>query len=155
MKDSHLMQFVKFFTAALIIIFSIKLISRLLGNLELILGAVLVSMGVLSIIWTLLARYNLSPKSQLRIFTSNFLACSIAILIFTVVITIKEFVLVKHLLYIEYSLIFITYFFLILASYYIYAIGKEFGFQHEARKIGFHLKKIKEEKPKKTIRLKP
>ena len=133
----------KFLSIALVIIFSIQIINKILGNLVLILGAVLVSLGILAIIWTLLARYNLSPKSQLRFFADNFLGCSIAILLFTILLTIEQLALIKYSIYIKYFLISAVYFFLILASFYIYAIGRAFGFQKKSIEIKQHLKEIR------------
>ena len=134
-KDQTIPNAIKLILIFLVIILSIYLINRFLGNLELILGAILVSFGILSIIWTVLARYNLSPQSRLRIFANNFLACSIAILVFTIMIIIDRHVYIKGVLYVQYFFIFITYFFFIIVSYYLYTIGREFGFQKESIKI--------------------
>ena len=143
-KDSSLLRnFLKFLFVTLAIVVALQIISRILGNRDLILGAILSSLGVLSIIWTLLARSNLSPKSQLRLIANNFLACSITVLTFSILITLNSVIEIKGIIYIEYILIFIMYFFFILVSYYIYTIGKEFGFQKESIEMGKHLEGIK------------
>ncbi len=124
-------------------------ITRIFNTVELILAIIILSFGVLAIIWTLLAKYNLSPSSQLRIFTNNFLATSIAVLSFTIIRLLSNIVSIPGLVYLEFFFVFATFFFFVLASYYIYTIGKEFGFQKESRKMKKILKKRNQ--PKKKI----
>ncbi len=140
---SNINQIIKIILLTIAIAIAIYLISLIIEQIELIIGAVLASLGILSIIWTLLARSNLSPKSILRFFTNTFLACSIAVLVVTIVLTIDTVTKIKEFIYIEYLMIFITYFFFILVSYYIYKIGREFGFQNESIEIKKRLKQVK------------
>ena len=112
-------------------------------NFEIIFGVIILSFGVLSIIWTLIARYSLSPKSNLRLFTNNFLACSISVISFFVIRLLSEIIYNKWFIYIEFFFIFVTFFFFVLASYYIYKIGSLFGFERESKNIKKILKKKK------------
>jgi hypothetical protein len=114
------------------ILFLFFLISRIFKDLTFILWLVIFSFGIMAIIWTLIAKYSLSPKSNLRLFTNNFLACSIAVLAFSIVRFINDFLNIGWLLFVELFFIFSTFFFFVLASYYTYKIGTEFGFQREA-----------------------
>ena len=123
-------------------------ITRIFNTVELILAIIILSFGVLAIIWTLLAKYNLSPSSQLRIFTNNFLATSIAVLSFTIIRLLSNIASIPGLIYLEFFFVFATFFFFVLASYYIYTIGKEFGFQKESRKMKKILKKRNQQKKK-------
>ena len=123
------------------------LITRVFNTVEIILSIIILSFGVLAIIWTLLAKYNLSPSSQLRIFTNNFLATSIAVLAFTIIRLLGNIINIPGLIYIEFFFVFATFFFFVLASYYIYSLGREFGFQKESRQM----KKILAKKQKKKL----
>ncbi len=151
---SKLTQILKLVLMVLVIAFSLQLLSKLLGNLEIMMGLLLVSFGILSIIWTILARYNLSPKSQLRMFANNFLACSLALLMFTIITIVNLYANVKGILYLQYILIFVIYFFFILVSYYLYTLGKQFGFQKESISMGKYLKKVKKIVPSQAVRTK-
>ncbi|MBI2672263.1 hypothetical protein HYX16_04990 [Candidatus Woesearchaeota archaeon] len=126
------------------ILFLFYLISRIFEDLTFILWLIIFSFGIMAIIWTLLAKYSLSPKSNLRLFTNNFLACSIAVLAFSVTRFINDFLRLRWLLFVELFFIFITFFFFVLASYYTYKIGSEFGFQRES----WDIKRILKEKKK-------
>lgn len=128
-------KFIKYLLAILVIIFSIYIISQTLVSLELIFGFLSISIGILSIIWTLLAKYSLSPKSTLRLFTNNFLTCSIAVLSYSFVRVLGNLIYKPWFILVEFFFIFVTFFFFLIASYYIYSIGKEFGFQKESKKI--------------------
>ena len=152
MKNKTAINILKFLLVALAIIIALQIISRILGNIELILGAILISLGILSMIWTILARSNLSPQSQLRLFTNNFLACSIAILVFTILLTIDNFIAIRGIVYIQYFFIFVIYFFFILISYYIYTMGKQFGFQQQSKEMKKHLEMSKKELAKKRMK---
>jgi len=129
---------------AISILFLFYLVSRIFKDLTFILWLIIFSFGVMAIIWTLLAKYSLSPKSNLRLFTNNFLACSIAVLAFSVTRFINDFLHISWLLFVELFFIFTTFFFFVLASYYTYKIGSEFGFQRES----WDIKKILKEKKK-------
>jgi len=133
----------KTFILLLVLALIFYFISRLFMNLEFIFGIVILSFGVLAVIWTLLAKYSLSPGSRLRIFTNNFLACSIAVLSFFIMRLMGYFVSLPWFIYVEFFFIFATFFFFVLASYYIYMLGKEFGFQRQSEDIKNLLKKKK------------
>jgi len=150
-EEKDVVTIMKYMFVILVIVFSIYVISNLIKSVEIIVGVIAISMGLLSIIWTILAKFSLSPGSKLRVFANNFLACSIAVVGFSIVRVVGQLVVVPWLILAEFFFIFATFFFFLLASFYIYSIGKEFGFEDESRKIGKLLKK-KHFKPKRKKR---
>ena len=146
-KENKLPTLLKAIALFIAIFVAFYIIARVFGSIEIVIGIIILSFGILAIIWTLIARYSLSPKSNLRLFTNNFLACSIAVLSFAIIRLAGNYVLVPWLIYLEFFFVFSTFFFFVLASYYIYTLGKEFGFQHEASDIKKILKS-KKKKPK-------
>jgi len=125
------------------IIVAIYLLSSISKSLEITVGAFSLSIGVLAIIWTLIAKYSLSPKSTLRLFTNSFLACLIALIALSFIKLIAFMTAYsRNLIYIEYILTTIVYLFFLISAYYILSIGKQFGFQSKAAEI----KKIIEKK---------
>ena len=143
LRENTAISLIKYVFGILVIISALIIISNIVGAVELIIGAITISVGILSIIWTILARYSLSPKSTLRIFTTNFLACSIAVTAFSAVRIVGRLVQIPWLIIIEFFFIFATFFFFLLASYYTYSIGREFGFQRESKNIEQILKRKK------------
>ena len=143
-EESNIINMIKYIFGIIVVVSAIYIIANIIKVVELIIGFIILSVGVLSIIWTLLAKYSLSPKSKLRIFTNNFLACSIAVVAFSTIRLIGNFVSIPWLILVEYFFTFATFFFFLLASYYILNIGKEFGFERESKKIRRILKSKKE-----------
>jgi len=117
------------------ILIALYLILKLLEDLRIFFGIIMISFGLMSIIWTLIAKYNLSPKSTLRLFTNNFLGCTIALLAFALLRVFSFFIFIHGIIFLEFFFISVTFMFFVMASYYIYKLGSEFGFQHESFKI--------------------
>ncbi|MFH1592341.1 MAG: hypothetical protein ABIB47_03165 [Candidatus Woesearchaeota archaeon] len=139
-EENKIINLIKYLFGILVVISAFYIITNVIDAVELILGFIAVSVGILSIIWTLLAKYSLSPRSNLRVFTNNFLACSIAVIAFASIRIVGKLIDLPWLIVIEFFFIFATFFFFLLASYYIYSIGREFGFQSEGKKIERRLK---------------
>lgn len=115
-------------------------IFKLVVNIEVAIGFITISFGILAIIWTSMAVKSLSKGSALRNYTSNFLLCLIFILLFAVWNTLSILFkwresLNELMLYPSY--IFMTFAFLtfVWSSYKILVIGKEFGFAPQASRI--------------------
>lgn len=122
---------------------------RLSISLELAVAFLSLSFGVLAIIWTLIAKYNLSPESELRKFTTNFLVGILFLLIFTLIITIRQIKsLLQGFIFVEHFFITATFLLFVIAAYQILHIGKEFGFEREAKTIK-SLLRMKKRKTKK------
>ncbi len=125
---------------------AIYILFSIIRSLEIITGTISLSIGVLAIIWTLIAKYSLSPKSTLRLFANSFLACLIALIVLSFIKLIAFMTeYSKNLIYVEYILTTIVYLFFLISAYYILTIGRQFGFQSKA----FQIKKIIAKKTKK------
>ena len=140
-KKNNLSILIKELIALIIILTILSFILQIVNNLKLFFGIVMLSFGVLAVIWTLLAKYNLSPKSTLRFFTNNFLSCSLSVLFYSIIRLLSDFISIPFSSYLEFFFISITFFFFVLASYYIYLIGNEFGFQRESSQMKKIIKK--------------
>ena len=122
---------------------------RVVVDTEIAIGFVTISFGILAVIWTFMAVTSLSIGSSLRRHLTNFLFCLIFILLFSVWHnisklfgwreTINEFMLYPSYLFI--TLAFLTF---VLTSYQTLKMGKEFGFEKQAKEI----KKVIEKKKK-------
>jgi len=130
------------------ILMSIFSIFRIIPNIEIATGFITMSFGILAIIWTSIARANLSKGSSLRNYTTSFLFCLIFILLFSIWDTFDKIFEWNGLTMMpKYIFITIAYLIFSYASYSIWKIGKEFGFKDEAKKID---KVIKEKQLKKS-----
>jgi len=134
-EDNKIVNSIKYIFGILVVIATLYIISNIIAAVEIMVGIITLSVGVLSIMWTLIARYSLSPKSKLRVFTNNFLACSIAVIAFSLIRLLERFINLPWLILVEFFFVFATFFFFLLASYYMYSIGREFGFEREAKNI--------------------
>ena len=126
-------------------------IFKIVVDIEIALGFVTLSFGVLAIIWTTMAVRSLSKGSTLRTHTRNFLLCLIFILLFSIWHTLGNIFhwrssLNEMLLYPGYVFLIIAFLIFVYTSFHILKMGKEFGFQGEAQKIV----KIIEEKKRKA-----
>lgn len=131
----------------------IKLVSAV--SIELTVGVISLSFGITAIMWTLRARKHLSPGSSLRKYTTNFFLCLIFLLIFSIWITIGKVVDLEAkfglgVTYVEYLFITAAYLTFVVAAYQILYLGREFGFEEEAKVIKQVIieKKQKEKKKK-------
>nr|MBI4156574.1 hypothetical protein [Candidatus Woesearchaeota archaeon] len=105
-------------------------------SLELAVAFLSLTFGVLAIIWTLIAKYSLSPGSTLRDFTTNFLVGITFLLIYSLTTIIRQINSpIQNFVPIEYFLIAATFLLFVIAAYQILYIGKQFGFEKEAKTI--------------------
>lgn len=129
------------------IIASLFAIFRIVPNLEIAVGFITISFGILAIIWTSIAMSNLSKGSSLRSYTTSFLLCLVFLMMFSIWHTFGIIFSWEGLaLMPKYFFITVAYLIFSYASYKIWAIGKEFGFKEEAKEID---KVIREKKLKK------
>ena len=118
------------------IILSMVAIVSIIGNVELAVGAIIISFGILSVIWTSMANKSLSKGSELRNFTEKYLLCSIFVLGYAVWSILDEIVHWSgFMIYVGYGFLTITFFLFVFVAYHILQIGKKFGFQGQAKKI--------------------
>jgi len=143
------MKKIGYFAALIAIALGLMAIFKIVVNLEIAIGFVTISFGVLAIIWTSMALKSLSPGSSLKKHTIAFLFCLIFILSFSVWHTLEKLFgwrqsVVEVMLYPGYFFITAAFIIFVLAAYQILTMGKEFGFNVEASKI----KKLMKEKKK-------
>lgn len=133
------------------IILSLIAIINIVGNFELAVGLIIISFGILSVIWSSMANKSLSKGSELRKFTSKFLYCSIFVLIYAVWSILDGLFDWKgFMLYFGYIFLTLTFFMFVFAAYHILNLGKKFGFNIQASKINKVVQdKRKQEKDKK------
>lgn len=116
----------------------IKLVSAI--SIELTVGLISLSFGLTAAMWTLRARKRLSPGSSLRKYTTNFFICLIFLLIFSIWTTTGKIVDLRArfgigVAYFEYIFMTAAYLTFVVAAYQIMYMGREFGFEEEAKAI--------------------
>lgn len=126
-------------------------IFKLIANVEVAIGFVTISFGILAVIWTSMAVKSSSKGSALRNYTTNFLLCLIFILLFAIWNTFSILFkwresLNELMLYPSYIFVTLAFLTFVWSSYQILMIGKEFGFGAQASRIE---KRIKQKKSKK------
>lgn len=129
-------------------------IFRIVVDTEIAIGFVTISFGILAIIWTSTAISSLSEGSSLRKHTTNFLFCLIFILLFSIWHTISKLfkwreTLNELMLYPGYLFITLAFLIFVITSYQILTMGKEFGFQKQAKEIENIIETKKKNKKKK------
>tara|TARA_Y100000310_G_scaffold56220_1_gene51527 strand:- start:704 stop:1171 length:468 start_codon:yes stop_codon:yes gene_type:complete len=134
-------------------------IFKIVVNLEIAIGFVTISFGILAIIWTSMALKSLSVGSSLRKYTATFLVCLVFILMFSVWHTMEKLFdwrrsVVEVMLYPGYFFITAAFVIFVFAAYQILTMGKEFGFNMEASKIKKIMKEKKDNNNKKAKKLK-
>ena len=122
-------------------------IFRVVVDTEIAIGFITMSFGILAIIWTSMAMTSLSKGSSLRKHTANFLLCLIFILLFSIWHTISKLfgwrqTINEAMLYPGYLFITLAFLIFVITAYQILTIGKEFGFETQAKDI----KKVMEKK---------
>jgi len=129
------------------IIASLVAIFKITANIEIAIGFITISFGILAIIWTSIAIKSLSPGSSLRSYAKTFLFCLIFIILFSSWHAFGKILAWEGLIiFPEYVFIAIAYLIFAAAAYRIWHIGKEFGFREQAAQIK---QVIKEKKRKK------
>tara|TARA_Y100000310_G_C20621882_1_gene783793 strand:- start:1041 stop:1505 length:465 start_codon:yes stop_codon:yes gene_type:complete len=141
--------------ALIAIALGLMAIFKIVVNLEIAIGFVTISFGILAIIWTSMALKSLSKGSSLRKHTATFLVCLIFILLFSIWHTMEKLFdwrrsIVEVMLYPGYFFITAAFLIFVFAAYQILVMGKEFGFNIEASKIKKIMKEKKENNNKKA-----
>jgi len=128
--------FVKVLIALLAVLSGVFALITFVPNIELAIGFLSLTFGILAIIWTDRARTSLSKGTSLRSYTSYFLFSLIFILLFSIWDTlIPLFEWSGYLIYPKYFFITASYLIFVFASYKILSLGKQFGFHEQAKKM--------------------
>lgn len=130
--------------ALIAIILGLVAIFKLVLNMEIAIGFMTITFGILAVIWTAMAKKSLSKGSSLEKYTTKFLFCLIFILAFSVWQILQNlFYWEGFIVYPKYFFIAVAYLIFMIAAYQILHIGKEFGFREQAKKIEKVMKKKK------------
>lgn len=126
-------------------------IFRIVMDTEVAIGFVTISFGILAIIWTSMAINSLSKGSSLRRHTINFLLCLIFILLFSIWHTITKLfrwreTVNEFMLYPGYVFLILAFLIFVATAYQILSMGKEFGFENQAKEIKEVMEKKKKSK---------
>ena len=122
--------------AVIAILFGLYAIIIFTPTIDLAIGLISLTFGVLAIIWILRAQVSLSPGSSLREFTIYFTWCLLLLILFSVWQTLANFLSWTGLLYnLQYIFISIAYVVFVGAAYKILQLGREFGFEVKAKEI--------------------
>jgi len=126
-------------------------IFRIVADTEIAIGFITMSFGILAIIWTSMAMTSLSKGSSLRRHTTNFLLCLIFILLFSIWHTLSKLfgwrqTINEFMLYPGYLFLTLAFLIFVVTSYQILTLGKEFGFERQAKEIEKVIEKKKNRK---------
>ena len=147
------MKCFKIITAVIAVLFGLFAIVKIIKVPELIVGLISLTFGITAIIAVYRARSVLSPQSSLRIYTTYFLFSLVFVLLFSIWHSLNKLLLWEEinplLIYPEYIFISIAYIIFAISAYKILYLGKEFGFQSEAKEIAKVIKEKKNKKRKK------
>lgn len=107
---------------------------------EIALNALVISTAIFALIWTFIAKKNLSRGSSLRLFAVYLSYSLIFFLLSSIVQIIIKVLLINSitllsLTWISYISLAIAYLLLVMSAYRLMRIGKEFGFVVETKKI--------------------
>jgi len=134
----------KILTALISVLFGLFALFVFVPDVGLVIGFISLTFGILAIIWTLRAKYSLSPGTSLRDYTNYFLFSLIFVLLFSVWDTlIMLFRWDGYFVYPKYILLIIAYLIFVFASYKILYLGKQFGFKTQVKKMNFSNEKKK------------
>ncbi len=121
-------------------------IFRIVDDTEIAIGFITISFGLLAILWTSMAITSLSGGSALKKHTTHFLFCLIFILLFAVWHTLSKLLgwretLNEFMLYPSYLFITLAFLIFVVTAYQIFTMGKEFGFEKQAKEIARVMKR--------------
>ncbi|HLC55976.1 MAG TPA: hypothetical protein VJJ23_01955 [Candidatus Nanoarchaeia archaeon] len=122
------------------IIAGLYAIFKLIKNVDIAFGALAITFGVLSIIWTSMALSNLAPGSSLRKQTLLYLLSLIVIVIASGINIVNILIKSIGLRYVYYIFISLAFLIFTFTSYKVLKTGKEFGFKEKADEIRKKLK---------------
>ncbi len=129
------------------IILGLITIVWLVKQADLVAGLLSLTFGVMAIIWAYRARKSLSPGSSLREYSVYFIICLVFVVSFSIALTAERFfvrtAVGTFLVYLEYTLLTLAYLTFVVASYKIWSIGQEFGFETASAEIKKAMKKKK------------
>ena len=136
-------------TAFLAVLFGVFALIIFVPNVELVIGLLSLTFGIVAIIWTYRAKRSLSPGTTLRDYTNYFLLSLLYIVLYAawdifIVLTGVEGIWI----YPKYYLITMAYLVFAFAGYKILYMGKQFGFKAQVSNMNLN-KQVKNKIKKK------
>ncbi|HIJ10689.1 TPA: hypothetical protein HA278_01400 [Candidatus Woesearchaeota archaeon] len=126
----------KLLTAFLAVLFGVFGLIKFVQDVELVIGLLSLTFGLVAIMWTYRAMASLSKGTSLRDYAFYFLLSLIFIILFSIWDTaILLFQLQGSFVYPKYFLITIAYLIFSFTSYKILQLGKQFGFHFQVNKM--------------------
>lgn len=127
---------------AIAIYVGIYAVTKVIPSLNLLIGTLSLTFGLMAIIWVWKAKNAFSKGSALRDFSGTFFSCLISILMFSLFDTaLAVFSLGGIWIYGKYALITIAYINFVYAAHKMRNLGSVFGFSEQSKKITKMLKK--------------
>ncbi|MBU0456947.1 MAG: hypothetical protein ABH824_02645 [Nanoarchaeota archaeon] len=146
MNIKNLLKKINTFGIILIIFIGLLTIILLMPS-SISIGLISLSFGIMAIIWTAKAFWNLSKGSSLKSYAFYFLLSLTLIFIFSIWKTLGDFFpLGESFFYVEAVCISFAYLLFVVSAYKLSKIGEEFGFRVEAKNIKLVIKESKNNK---------
>ncbi len=143
-NKGKLKEILKNIIGVLAIYIGIYTVTKIIPNLDLLIGTLSLTFGLMAIIWAWKAKKAFSKGSSLRDFSAAFASCLISILLYSLydsALSIWE--LKGFWVYGKYALITIAYINFVYAAYKMRNLGTVFGFAEQTKVIKKALKSKK------------
>ena len=136
LKEVIILNYGKTITALISILFGIFALFIFLPALELIVGFLSLTFGIVAIIYALRAKLSLSKGTELKQYASYYLSALISIVFFSIWDTlIFLFGWSGFLVFPKYFFLTFSYLVFVFTSYKIMMLGKQFGFKEQVNKM--------------------
>ena len=136
LKEVIILNYGKTITALISILFGIFALFIFLPALELIVGFLSLTFGIVAIIYALRAKLSLSKGTELKQYASYYLSALISIVFFSIWDTlIFLFGWSGFLAFPKYFFLTFSYLVFVFTSYKIMKLGKQFGFKEQVSKM--------------------
>ena len=134
-------EIIKNIIGAVAIYIGIYAVTKIIPSLDLIIGTLSLTFGLMAIIWVWKAKNAFSKGSALRDFSGAFFSCLVSILLFSIFDSASTLLHLGEMWkYVKYALITIAYINFVYAAYKIRNLGTVFGFSEQSTKIKKALK---------------
>lgn len=135
----------KILTALLAVLFGVFGLLKLVPNIELAVGLLSLTFGLVAIFWTYRAKTSLSVGTSLRDYSNYFLVSLVLIVGYSIWDTLLTLLgWTGYWMYPKYALITVAYLIFVLASSKILYVGKTFGFHSQVQKMDLTPKKYQQ-----------
>ncbi len=121
---------------ALVIYLGIYTMTKIAPSLDLVIGAISLTFGLMALIWVWKAKIAFSKGSSMRDFSGSFFSCLLSILMYSI---LESFIIMRNLggvwIYLKYALMTIAYINFVYAAYKMRSLGTTFGFEDQGKRI--------------------